>query len=51
MKQTVQRLRERDLASPVNPQSLATLVLPIEYMQIILNANAGPNDSFFMTQD
>ena len=41
MKRTVQRQRERDLAAPVNPRSLATLVLPIEYTQILLDANVG----------
>lgn len=42
IKRTVQRERVRNLAAPVNPRSLATLVLPIEYTQILLDANVGP---------
>ena len=49
MKRTVQRQRERDLAASVNLRSLATLVLPIEYTQILLDANVGPER--FLLQD
>ena len=41
MKRTVQRQRVRDLAAPVNPRSLATLIIPNEYHQILLDANLG----------
>ena len=41
MKRTVQGQRVRDLAAPVNPRSLATLIIPNEYHQILLDANLG----------
>ena len=48
-KRTVQRQRDRDLAAPVNPRSLATLVILPEYQQILLDANIG--DEQFLLHD
>ena len=42
MKRTIQRQRVRDHAAPINPRDLSTLVVPVEYQHIILDANIGP---------
>lgn len=42
MKRTIQRQRVRDIAAPINPRSLATLRIPLDYQQITLDDNIGP---------